>query len=242
MSFDTIGFCLVILLVFTYEPMIAQTSVYRVAKSTERFPVDGKWDKRQWQQVDSVFINNYMGELPKFKPVAHAKLQYDEAYLYLIFRVHDCYVSSVVQHYNGPVSGDACVEFFFSPDISFPLRYFNLEINAGGTPLMRYNADGQKTPFSTADLQAIEIAHSLPRVVDPAIAEPVTWTIECKIPLQVLEKYGGIALPRSGVEWRANFYKTASKSTNPHWITWVPVEHEVPNFHLPEFFGVLAFD
>ncbi|MCB0276848.1 MAG: diguanylate cyclase, partial [Calditrichaeota bacterium] len=27
-----------------------------------------------------------------------------------------------------------------------------------------------------------------------------------------------------------------------HWLTWAPVEHPKPNFHLPEFFGTLVFD
>lgn len=220
---------------------VAQDSVYHVNRSATTIPIDGKWDKPQWKNVAEVALTNYMGEIPAFKPIPHAKMQYDAENLYLIFRVQDRYVSSLVQEVNGPVSRDACVEFFFSPDIRHPLHYFNLEINAGGTPLMRYNGEERK-PFTAEDIAEFEIAHSLPSVVDPPITDSVTWTIECRIPLRILEKYGVVTPPQSGITWRANFYKTASKSTNPHYITWSPVRHEVPNFHLPAYFGKLIFN
>ena len=219
---------------------MAQDSVYHVSRSMATIPVDGKWDKPQWNEVAEVALTNYMGEVPPFKPVTHAKMQYDADNLYLIFRVQDRYVSSLVREPNGPVSRDACVEFFFSPDVQHPLHYFNLEINAGGTVLMRYNG-AERKPFTDEDIAAFEVAHSLPKVVDPPINDPVTWTIECRIPLRVLEKYGTVTPPGAGIAWRANFYKTASKSTNPHYITWSPVQNDVPNFHLPAYFGQLIF-
>lgn len=222
-------------------PVMAQEAVYHVDRVTTGVPIDGKWDKPQWKDADEVILTHYMGEIPPFKPIARAKMLYDDANLYLIFHVQDRYVSSVVEDYNGPVSRDACVEFFFSPDTQKPMHYFNLEINAGGTPLMRYNGEERK-PFTNEDIAAFEIAHSLPKVVDPPINDSVTWTIECRIPLRILEKYGVVTLPEAGVTWRANFYKTASRSTNPHYITWSLVQNEKPNFHLPVYFGQLVFD
>lgn len=230
-----------VLLASIVQVAMAQDSVYYVKKATGTIPINGIWDKDHWSDTKEVTLTNYMGEIPKFSPVTHAKMQYDRENLYLIFRVQDQYVSSLVQDYNGPVSRDACVEFFFSPDIQHPLHYFNLEINAGGTPLMRYNGEERK-PFTNEDIATIEIAHSLPKVVDPPIDDPVTWTIECRIPLKVLKRYGVVTPPQAGVAWRANFYKIASSSSNPHYITWSPVQHEVPNFHLPAYFGHLFFD
>lgn len=161
----------------------------------------------------------------------------------MIFLVKDRFVLSVVQQFNGPVSTDACVEFFFAPDTSAPRHYFNLEINAGGTSLMAYHIYPEKKyPLLTVEEQLkIKIAHSLPAHIDPEIREDVTWTIEYRLPLSILKKYGSVILPKHGVEWRANFYKTASKGSNPHWITWAKVENDKPNFHLPQFFGKLLF-
>ncbi|HLA57334.1 MAG TPA: carbohydrate-binding family 9-like protein [Puia sp.] len=217
---------------------------YSVKRSAKIVKIDGNWNKAQWQSVKAVELTNYMGQIPAFRPVVHAKMMYDQENLYVIFQVNDRYVHSIIEEYNGPVSSDACVEFFFSPDTSYPERYFNLEINAGGTPLMAYHIFKQKEyqKFSAEDFKKIEIAHSLPKKVDPEIATPVVWTVEYKLPFAVLEKYGVVSHPKPGVVWRANFYKTASKSSNPHYMTWSFVGNPEPNFHLPQFFGQLIFE
>src|SRR5690606_38345776 len=196
--------------------------------------------------IKPIEITNYMGKVPPFSPKTSVKMMYDEDNVYVIFQVKDSYVRSLVREINGNVSGDACVEFFFAPDANLPERYFNLEINAGGTPLLFYVTKPWTgfTKLDSADIKKIEIAHSLPRVVDPEITKPVTWPIEYRIPLAMLEKFSKVSRPKPGMVWKANFYKTASKSknSNPHWITWSPVEYPRPNFHLPQFFGTLEFE
>lgn len=219
------------------------SSTYSVKRLKKIMKIDGNWNKAQWRSVKAIELTHYMGQIPPFHPTVHAKMMYDNDNLYIIFRVHDCYVRSIIEEYNGPVSTDACVEFFFSPDTSLPERYFNLEINAGGTPLMAYHIFQQKEyqKLSVEDLKKIEIAHSLPKKVDPEIVTPISWTVEYKLPLSVLEKFSSVTKPKPGVIWRANFYKTASKSSNPHYLTWSPVKNLVPNFHLPQFFGTIKF-
>ena len=225
------------------EALRGKAAVYEVSRLTEPMKIDANWNKPQWEKVPQISINNYMGKIPAFRPEAAAKMMYDDDNVYVIFRVKDRYVHSVVQDYNGNVSGDACVEFFFAPDSTFRERYFNLEVNAGGTPLMFYVTKPWTgfTKLDSSEIKRIEIAHSLPKVVDPEITEPVTWTIEYCIPLSVLQRYSNVTRPKRGVAWKANFYKTASLSSNPHWITWSPVNNPKPNFHLPQFFGTLEF-
>jgi hypothetical protein len=145
---------------------------------------------------------------------------------------------------NGPVYEEPAVEFFFSPDPDFPDRYFNLEINCGGTPLMHFNDFSKKERIilDEEDIRKMDIANSLPEIVDPEITDPVKWTLEYRIPLKMLEKYSKIVRPEAGVEWRANFYKIAEKGTNIHFLTWSVVENPVPNFHLPRFFGTIKFN
>ena len=93
-----------------------------------------------------------------------------------------------------------------------------------------------------ADFANIEIAHSLPDVVEPEIKESTTWTLEYRLPFEFLAKYAPVVEPAAGVTWRANFYKCADATSHPHWITWAPVEFPRPNFHLPEFFGEIVFE
>jgi hypothetical protein len=205
--------------------------------------IDADWNKPQWQHCNAVMIENYMGSIPKFRPTVQAKMMYDDENLYIIFSVRDRYVRCITKDINGPVWEDACVEFFFSPDTSFPERYFNLEINCGGTPLMHYNIiPGEDiTMLAVNDIEMIEIAHSLPRIIDPEITEPVTWTIEYRIPLVLIQKYSNITRPEPGIIWKANFYKIAENSSNPHYLTWSFVDNIEPDFHLPQFFGLLRF-
>lgn len=247
-------FLLIILSVFPAGRMIipesnsmpvqaAESQVYEVSRLKKPLKIDAKWNKAQWKKVKPVDIKHYMGKVSAFQPQVQAKMMYDDNNVYVIFQVKDRYVKSVVTEYNGPVSTDSCVEFFFSPDSEFPLKYFNLEINAGGTPLMFYieqPMSGLKK-LTDSELQQIEIAHSLPSVVDPEITEPVTWTIEYRIPLSLLSKYSNVSKPAPGVSWKANFYKTGSKTSNPNYLTWSVVEFARPNFHLPQFFGTLKF-
>lgn len=217
--------------------------VYKVFKLKQSMKIDGNWDKPQWQKIKAVEIKNYMGKIPQFLPFTQAKMMYDDENLYVIFRVEDRYVRCIEQNYNGPVYKDACVEFFFSPDTSLPERYFNLEINCSGTPLMYYNIIPRKEfkVLNVNDIKEIEIAHSLPSKVDPEITEPVTWTIEYRIPIIMLEKYSNITYPKEGIAWRANFYKIAAKGSNPHYITWSLVDRIEPDFHMPQFFGMLKY-
>lgn len=221
-------------------------SVYKVSKLKESLKIDANWEKPQWKKIKSVKIENYIKRIPSFKPIAEAKMMYDKENIYVIFHIKDHYVRSVVQEYNGPVSGDSCVEFFFAPNSSLPLQYFNLEVNAGGTPLIYFITypypSAGFVKLQASEINEIEIAHSMPKVVDPEITEPVSWTIEYRIPLSLLEKYSNVTRPKPGIVWKANFYKVASKDTaNPHYLTWASIDYPKPHFHLPQFFGTLKF-
>lgn len=219
-------------------------SEYKVLRLKEPIKIDGSWDKKEWKRAKAVKITLYMGDIPKFTPQTEAKLLYDDNNIYVIFKVKDRYVKSTVTEYNGHVSGDSCVEFFFAPDNNNPLHYFNLEVNAGGTPLIFHVTKPwtESTKLESSSIDQIEIAHSLPKVIDPEISDPVTWTIECRIPLSILKQYSAITLPKPGTVWKANFYKTGSETSNPHWLTWSYVNHPTPNFHLPEYFGKIVFE
>lgn len=242
---------LVFLLICNARQVLAQphdksgtTAAYRAVKLEQRIRIDGDWDKPAWQAADILKIEHPMGDIPKFTPRVEARMTYDADNAYVIFRVRDRFVRSVVQEKNGNVSGDSCVEFFFAPDPAKPQCYFNLEINAGGTPLIFYITKPMSglTPLREDDIEQIEIAHSLPRVVYPELEDAVTWTIECRIPFVMLEKYATMVRPSPGVTWKANFYKTGSRTSSPNYLTWSPVVFSRPNFHLPAQFGLLRFE
>ncbi|SHN24295.1 Carbohydrate-binding family 9 [Cyclobacterium lianum] len=228
------------------DTMIQSTSEpsrYPVHPVTQPITIDGNWEKEVWRNTPSAEIALHMGDRPHFSPKTQLKLRYDKKNIYGIFKVEDRYVRCLVQEVNGPVSTDSCVEFFFSPDVTAPLEYFNLEINCAGVPLMHHVTKPRKTyeVLDASDIAQIEIAHSMPDKVDPEIQDEVTWYIEFSMPLDILKKYREITTPAPGVTWKANFYKTGSKTSNPHFFTWNEVVNERPDFHLPAYFGEIIF-
>jgi hypothetical protein len=234
----------VVIYSFSSETTMKKESVYNVARLNQPMKIDAVWDKPQWKNIKPVDITNYMGDIPAFKPEAQAKMMYDNEYIYVIFHVKDRYVRCLTKEINGPVWEDGAVEFFFAPDSKLPLLYFNLETNCGGTPLMHFNIVPREKSkqLEKDDIKKIEIAHSLPQIIDPEMKDPVTWTLEYKIPLSMLEKYSSVTHPKKGVEWKANFYKIAENNSNHHYITWSVIENDKPDFHKPQFFGKLIFE
>ncbi len=216
--------------------------VYNVVGLKHPIKIDGNWDKKEWKKIKSIEINNFIHKEPEFRPITHAKMMYDSENVYVIFRVQDRNIRSITTEINGPVWKDSAVEFFFSPNTEFPLNFFNLEVNCGGTPLLEYNPNPRTGPKpDSVDIKKIEIGHSLPKIVDPEISGPLTWTIEYRIPLSMLENYSKISRPKKGISWKANFYKIAEITSNPHYGTWSPIKHPKPHFHMPLYFGILKF-
>ncbi|MCB0689879.1 MAG: carbohydrate-binding family 9-like protein [Saprospiraceae bacterium] len=220
------------------EPM------YDVTKLDAPITIDANWDKPVWQNIPALTIKNFMGDKPQHFPFVQSKIAYDDQAIYVIFRVEDQYVKSVAKKNQDGVFKDSCVEFFFSPDDNSQDGYFNLEMNCSGKMLFHHQMKPRTDSkhISPEDIAQIEVAHSLPDMVDPEITEPTTWTVEYRIPFEILKKYHHYESPKTGTIWKANLYKCADDTSHPHWLTWSPVDFPRPNFHIPEFFGTLRFD
>jgi len=220
-----------------------ETSLIEVAKLGVSMSIDADWSKSPWRDIAPVALDHYMGSMPAHFPKTQFRIAYDDLAIYAIFRVEDRYVRAVARDYQDPVYKDSCVEFFFAPNPEQPDDYFNIEVNCAGVFLFQFHraSDGACIEIPEPPASRIEVAGSLPGAVEPEIADPVTWTVEYRIGLEVLGEYCRIARPRPGAIWRANFYKCADESSHPHWLTWAPVDNLTPNFHLPEFFGIMAF-
>jgi len=218
-------------------------SRYQVTRLKERPEINAVWDKAPWTGIKSLQLTHYMGDKPEHFPLTEAKIAYDDSAIYVIFRVKDKYVKAVHNKHQDPVYTDSCVEFFFSPDESSTDGYFNLEMNCGGTMLFHHQTAPRtnQTHIAEADIQQVEVAHTMPGIVDPEIEEDTTWCVEYRIPFSVLGSYRDFPIPESGTNWRANLYKCADETSHPHWLTWAPIDLPGPDFHQPDFFGILEF-
>ena len=103
------------------------------------------------------------------------------------------------------------------------------------------NKGKKNKDIDKADERSIQIAHSLPKIVEPELAEKTTWTVEYRVPFALFSKYFSAPTPQPGDQWRANFYKCGDATSHPHWGSWAIVETEQPNFHQPAFFQPITF-
>ena len=219
---------------------------YLIHKTVVPPPLEANWEDPAWQSAATLEITNFRPESSDHRPRSSVRLLYDERAIHGIFRVDDRYVRCVRTEYHSEVWKDSCVEFFAGPK---PGRgYFNFEFNCGGAFLCCHITNPERTPdgfkqFTKVPLEIgrlIQTRASLPRVVDPEITEPVTWTLQFLIPFVLFEDYTGSLGNVSGQMWRGNFFKCAEDSSHPHWAAWSPVDEL--NFHLPRRFGALHFE
>ncbi len=215
---------------------------YEVAKTLHPVAVDANWNKEVWRPIKSFTIENTNGWEMSFTPKVEVKLCYNNNNLYVIYKVKDKYVLASERKINGMVWQDSCVEFFFSPfDRVGP--YFNLEINAIGTPLMSYQIipHVEYSRLTASVISQIGIAHSLEEFIELESEDSIEWYLELAIPFSILNNYPNFIIPKSGTRWKANFYKCAEKNSHPYWLSWAPINSIKPDFHLPQFFGELEF-
>lgn len=229
---------------------------YQIRKTLTAPELGQDWIKPPWDKANIMQINEVRKESSDHHPQTELKLLYNNRFLFGMFRVKDKFVKAVHNGFQSSVSKDSCVEFFIKTKPGG--GYFNFEFNCSGVMLCFYIVDPTRvpeekqktfktpkefvdyTPLSIADLESVDIYHSLPEKIDPEISEPTEWFLSFKIPFNLLEKYAGSLGDLSGNTWEANCYKCGSETSHPHWLSWNPIKEK--DFHLPECFGELIFE
>ena len=200
------------------------------------------WDGAAWGQAEPLEVTNFPWSDSGHRPVTSARMVYDDDFLGVSFRVEDRYVRAVARR-----SQDSCVELFVSP-VPGSDAYFNFELNCGGTMLLhrcpsaKEQEEGRETlHVSDADCATVLVAHSMPQIVDPEIADPTTWRLEYHVPFALFASYFDIVRPVSGTIWKGNVYKCGDATSHPHWGSWAPVDAPHPSFHQPAFYQPFLF-
>ena len=208
------------------------------------------WESELWRAADTLDVALYPWEDSGHHPPTQARILYDDSHLAVIFRVEDHYVRAVTENYGDPVSNDSCVEFFVSPyAMGQSDAYFNFEFSCGGTMLLRRCSSsaerewGRQNPLlAQSDASLVRVAATMPKVVEPEIAEPTIWSLEFHVPLSLFHQYFlDCPPPSAGTEWKANLYKCGGRTSHPHWGTWAPIETDSPSFHQSASFQPLRF-
>lgn len=215
--------------------------IYTVRRASAAVDLSADWDAPGWAAADALQLDCVFKESSSHHPRTRVRMLYDDAALYGMFLVEDRYVRAVARHDQDPVCQDSCVEFFVQP--AGTDRYFNFEMNCGGTMLLYHIThcrSGNYEVIGAEELAQIQRFHTLPERVEPEMGEDCTWRLAFRIPLEFLVKHSGINPALSGQRWRGNFTKCADCCSHPHWISWQPLSKL--DFHLPEEFGQLCFE
>jgi len=150
--------------------------------------------------------------------------------------VHETNPRRVMTQRNQPVCLDSCVEWFvnFMPENND--RYFNFEINALGTvnASFRKERHDQKVRYLTEEDAAL-------LNIQPVIHEKY-WEIRYDVPFELIKKYIPNYKFEEGMTIRANFYKCGGNTEFIHHGVWNPIPVEIPDFHMPEYFGEIVLE
>ena len=156
----------------------------------------------------------------------------------LDFKVQEPQVKATCTEINSPVWEDSCVEFFLA--LGDDRNYYNFEINAIGTVLGAYGPGRNSREYiSPGDLSQISCTPSLGKGIIVNLEGGIKWELGIVIPAKVLIHHRITDL--AGIRARGNFYKCGNGLDNPHFLSWMPVNTDKPDFHRPEFFGDLEF-
>ncbi|GGC43718.1 hypothetical protein GCM10011386_40050 [Parapedobacter defluvii] len=171
-----------------------------------------------------------------YKPNVRFKLAYAKDCLLLCYVVREKHVRAVYRNTNDPVYKDSCVEFFLSFDAH---QYYNLEFNCAGTGLIGYGgADKETRQRLPNDL--IERVRTLGGISGKNDEkEEMEWKLLLNIPFEIFNYHTLTSF--AGLRCTGNFYKCGDELPIPHFLSWNRIDHPVPNFHLPQFFGELLF-
>lgn len=169
------------------------------------------------------------------KPFVQFAVAFNDHSLYLQYDVEEEFIRALHGRANEAVYEDSCVEFFISLDKGE--TYYNFEFNCIGTVLASYGRSKQDRQFLTEDLlKRVECQSTIRRGASRPF---VAWQLTVIIPTAVFASHPSFSF--SSESCTANFYKCGDKLPEPHFLCWSPVQHETPNFHLPLYFGTLAF-
>lgn len=184
-----------------------------------------------WEGVPVLDID-HQAWLEPVDIAAHAQLCYDDEALYVRMWAEEENVRAEWQS-DDPLARtyeDSCLELFLAP-VSGDARYLNFEFNPNC-------AVGAQIGTAKTDRVRI-IPDGDPYQATSALTED-GWEIEYRLPFDLIRTFFPDFVARPGTQMRGNLYKCGNLTVHRHYIAWSPVGGETPNFHLPEYFGVLT--
>ena len=189
-------------------------------------------DNFTWADIPSVAIDSPLHP-SKAEVSATAQVCYDDKFLYVHLSTVESEIRAEHKGLLCEVCEDSCLEFFFAP-IMGDGRYFNLECNPNGAIYLGMGSNPD-------NLVRIVFSEKIPFSPQINFTDD-GWNLTYEIPHTFIQQFFPEYAPAPGYSMRANFYKCADKTSQPHWLMWTPVPPAPRcSFHQPDKFGTLYF-
>ncbi|HEY5590499.1 MAG TPA: carbohydrate-binding family 9-like protein [Paludibacter sp.] len=188
-------------------------------------------------QSDTIEMLNWVNEYP-YRPITIFNIARSNDSIFIKFNVRGSMLRAIYSNDQDPVNEDSCVEFFCK--VPGNDKYMNFEFNCIGTckASKRVARNKDVTPYSKEELSMIKRYPSLGRKPFNEMEGMFDWELTVKIPLRIM----GIDPNHLPEKLLGNFYKCADGTDSPHFVSWSPIQTQVPDFHRAEFFGELYFE
>jgi hypothetical protein len=154
------------------------------------------------------------------------------------YRVWEPFLKAKSRRPNGDVHKDNCVEFF----INFNNEdcYYNFEFNCLGSVKGGYgNNRTAREPLPTELLKRIEDQISI-SISNLQESKYIQWEATIIIPNEAFHQHEIQLL--GGLTCSCNFTKCGDDLPVPHYLSWMNIPGESPDFHQPSFFGKMRFE
>lgn len=190
--------------------------------------------KQPFEQADKIFLDKINWGFTEYTPEVYAKVVYDETGFTVEFVTKESNpLREKTEHFQ-EVSQDSCVEFFVNFDPENSDEYINFEVNANG--VMRADIRTDRYNYTNLTFEDIQSLHIEAKIEDDY------WTVNYKVNTSLIKKY----YPNFDINEckyiKGNMYKCGSKTKVRHYMTLFELKCEKPDFHRPEYFGIINLE
>ena len=195
-----------------------------------------------FNRLESAGVRHSISELNwaeyPYHPLTTFTTAHSGKYIYVNFFVRCNFLRAMNYENNSPVHEDSCVMLYLQPDVD-KADYWSFEFNCIGTIKGEHRTVGRTTSLlSDAEIEQISVIPSCVRLPFHEIEGLFTWDLLVVIPLSLI----GIKADSHKIRMKGNFYKCASGTSQPHFLSWAPIDSPTPDFHRPESFGEITIE
>lgn len=168
-------------------------------------------------------------------PECNLSIARSHDYLAVRFQVKGEDLRATQMEDNGRSWEDSCCEMFLETS---DRGYYNIETTCIGSVLMAFGSGRHdRRTLPAEDVAKVIRRSSLPHSSYNITGGCHIWSLDILVPFTLI----GLDPENLPESIKANFYKCGDLTAHPHFLSWNPVSTEAPDFHRPEYFGLLEF-